>query len=132
MPARRILFVIRGKLGDSLVLYAMVRAYIQAHPQDQVSLLIRRDYALLLKHEKILEKHHAFLSRNLCLPEQHVQMAGRDRLLHRMLSRLMRLCNLGVQLFYLMQYTSHLKLNLLERTLLALLQALPDPEHCRE
>jgi ADP-heptose:LPS heptosyltransferase len=51
MPARRILFVIRGKLGDSLVLYAMVRAYIQAHPQDQVSLLIRRDYALLLKHE---------------------------------------------------------------------------------
>jgi ADP-heptose:LPS heptosyltransferase len=51
MPAQRVLFVIRGKLGDSLVLYAMVRAYIESRPQDQVSLLIRRDYALLLMRE---------------------------------------------------------------------------------
>jgi hypothetical protein len=51
MPAQRVLFVIRGKLGDSLVLYAMVRAYVLARPRDQVSLLIRRDYALLLERE---------------------------------------------------------------------------------
>lgn len=51
MPAQRILFVIRGKLGDSLVLYTMVRAYIDTRPQDEVSLLIRKDYAHLLAHE---------------------------------------------------------------------------------
>jgi ADP-heptose:LPS heptosyltransferase len=50
-PALRILFVIRGKLGDSLIPYGMVRAYADAHPQDKVTLLIRKDYARLLKDE---------------------------------------------------------------------------------
>jgi hypothetical protein len=77
--------------------------------------------ALLLKNKKILEERSTFLSRSLDLPYQHLQMAGRNRLLHCVLSRLMRLCNLRVQLFYLVQYTSHFELNLLERTFLALL-----------
>jgi hypothetical protein len=88
--------------------------------------------ALLLKRKKILEERHAFLSRNLHLLEQHVQMARGDRLLHGILPRLMRLCNLRVQFFYLVQYASHFELNLLEGTLLALLQALPDAKHCGE
>ncbi|HEX4328475.1 MAG TPA: glycosyltransferase family 9 protein [Burkholderiales bacterium] len=50
MP-RRILFVIRSKLGDTLISYAAVRAYIDAHPQDQVTLLTRRNYAQLLEGE---------------------------------------------------------------------------------
>lgn len=49
--AQRVLFVIRGKLGESLIPYCMVRAYADARPRDEISLLIRRDYARLLEHE---------------------------------------------------------------------------------
>ncbi|MBK8063572.1 MAG: glycosyltransferase family 9 protein [Betaproteobacteria bacterium] len=49
--SRRILFVIRGKLGDSLVAYATVRAYADAFPQDAVTLLTRANYAALLARE---------------------------------------------------------------------------------
>jgi hypothetical protein len=48
---RRVLFVIRGKLGDSLVLYAAVRRYVEQFPGDRVVLAIRRDYARLLRDE---------------------------------------------------------------------------------
>ncbi len=51
-PAQRILFVIRGKLGDSLIPYATVRAYIDAHPDHEVWLLIRKAYAGLLQGEQ--------------------------------------------------------------------------------
>jgi ADP-heptose:LPS heptosyltransferase len=50
MP-RRILFAIRSKLGDTLISYAAVRAYVDAHPHDQVTLLTRADYAQLLARE---------------------------------------------------------------------------------
>jgi hypothetical protein len=49
--ARRILFVIRGKLGDSLVLYSAVRQYRAQFPGDDLTLAIRRDYAHLLRGE---------------------------------------------------------------------------------
>ena len=51
MPSQRILFAIRAKLGDSLIPYGMVRAYADAHPRDEVWLLIRRDYGGLLGNE---------------------------------------------------------------------------------
>ena len=47
--ARRILFVIRGKLGDSFIMYAVVAAYARWRPQDRVWLLVRRNYARLLE-----------------------------------------------------------------------------------
>jgi hypothetical protein len=49
--ARRVLFFIRGKLGDSLVLYSAVRRYVDQFPGDDVTLAIRRDYAFLLRKE---------------------------------------------------------------------------------
>lgn len=49
--ARRVLFVIRGKLGDSLVGYAAVRAFALAHPADETWLLVRRNYARLVAGE---------------------------------------------------------------------------------
>lgn len=49
--ARKVLFVIRGKLGDSLVLYSAVRQYLAQYPDDDVTLAIRRDYADLLRGE---------------------------------------------------------------------------------
>lgn len=52
--SRRILFAIRSKLGDTLVSYAAVRAYVDAHPHDDVTLLTRTDYARLLAGEKDL------------------------------------------------------------------------------
>ena len=48
---RKILFVIRGKLGDSLIAHAAVRRYVEAFPWDEVTLLVRRDYARLIKGE---------------------------------------------------------------------------------
>lgn len=51
MP-RRVLFVIRGKLGDTLVAFATVRRYADAFPDDQVTLLTRSGYAALLGEEK--------------------------------------------------------------------------------
>ncbi len=50
MP-RRVLFVIRGKLGDTLVAYATVRRYADAYPEDDVTLLTRAGYAALLERE---------------------------------------------------------------------------------
>lgn len=50
MP-RRVLFVIRGKLGDTLVAYATVRRYADAFPADEVTLLTRSGYAELLARE---------------------------------------------------------------------------------
>jgi len=50
MP-RRILFAIRSKLGDTLISYAAARAYVDAHPEDDVTLLTRSDYAQLLAGE---------------------------------------------------------------------------------
>ena len=49
--SRRILFAIRSKLGDTLISYAAARAYVDAHPHDQVTLLTRADYAQLLAGE---------------------------------------------------------------------------------
>ncbi len=51
MP-RRVLFVIRGKLGDTLVAFATVRQYADAFPEDDVTLLTRSGYAALLAGEK--------------------------------------------------------------------------------
>ena len=50
MP-RRILFAIRSKLGDTLISYQCVRAYADANPDTQVTLLTRSAYARLLRHE---------------------------------------------------------------------------------
>jgi ADP-heptose:LPS heptosyltransferase len=49
--SRHILFAIRSKLGDTLISYAAVRAYVDAHPRDQVTLFTRADYAQLLAGE---------------------------------------------------------------------------------
>lgn len=51
MP-RRVLFVIRGKLGDTLVAFATVRRYADAFPADEVTLLTRAGYAALLTQER--------------------------------------------------------------------------------
>lgn len=50
--SRRVLFVIRGKLGDTLVAFATVRQYVDAYPGDRVTLLTRAGYADLLGDEK--------------------------------------------------------------------------------
>ncbi len=49
--SRRILFAIRSKLGDTLIAYACVRAYVDAHPHESVTLLTRSAYARLLRAE---------------------------------------------------------------------------------
>jgi ADP-heptose:LPS heptosyltransferase len=51
MP-RRVLFVIRGKLGDTLVAYATVRRFADTYPEDDISLLTRSGYAKLLSREQ--------------------------------------------------------------------------------
>jgi ADP-heptose:LPS heptosyltransferase len=48
---RRVLFVLRGKLGDTVTAYATVRAYADAFPDDDVTLLVRANYAPLFRHE---------------------------------------------------------------------------------
>ena len=48
---RRILFAIRSKLGDTLISYQCARAYADAYPDTQVTLLTRRAYASLLRDE---------------------------------------------------------------------------------
>ena len=50
-PSRRVLFVIRGKLGDTISAYATVRAYAEAHPHDEITLLVRANYAPLFARE---------------------------------------------------------------------------------
>ena len=49
--SRRILFAIRSKLGDTLISYQAVRAYADAHPRDEVTLITRAAYANLLRDE---------------------------------------------------------------------------------
>lgn len=48
---RRVLFVLRGKLGDTIVAFATVRAYADAFPDDDVTVLVRANYAPLLERE---------------------------------------------------------------------------------
>jgi len=48
---KRVLFVIRGKLGDTISAYATVRAYAKAHPGDELTLLVRANYAPLFARE---------------------------------------------------------------------------------
>ena len=50
--ARRVLFVLRGKLGDTLILFMAVRRYVEQFAQDDVTLLVRKDYADLLAGER--------------------------------------------------------------------------------
>ena len=50
-PRRRVLFVLRGKLGDTIVSFASVRAYADAYPGDEVTLLVRASYAPLFERE---------------------------------------------------------------------------------
>ncbi len=49
--SRRVLFVIRGKLGDTLSAYATARAYLDEFPGDEVTLLLRANYAPLFARE---------------------------------------------------------------------------------
>jgi len=44
--------MIRGKLGDSLVAYAVARAYVDRHPDQEIYLLLRRDYVPLVRDER--------------------------------------------------------------------------------
>ncbi len=48
---RRILFAIRSKLGDTLISFQCVRAFADAYPESQVTLLTRSAYATLLRAE---------------------------------------------------------------------------------
>ena len=48
---RRVLFVLRGKLGDTIVAFATVRAYADAYPGDAVTVLVRGNYAPLFERE---------------------------------------------------------------------------------
>lgn len=48
---RRVLFVLRGKLGDTIVAFSTVRAYADAYPGDDVTLLVRANYAPLFEGE---------------------------------------------------------------------------------
>ena len=49
---RRILFVLRGKLGDTVTSFAAVRAFADAFPDDDVTLLVRANYAPLFRDEQ--------------------------------------------------------------------------------
>jgi hypothetical protein len=49
---RRVLFVIRGKLGDTISAYATVLAYAEAQPADAITLLVRANYAPLFARER--------------------------------------------------------------------------------
>jgi ADP-heptose:LPS heptosyltransferase len=46
---RRFLFVLRTKLGDTLIHFQTVQAFAARHPRDETWLLVRRDYAPLLE-----------------------------------------------------------------------------------
>jgi len=48
---RRVLFVVRGRLGDTVAAYATVRAWKDAFAQDDVTLLVRANYAPLFARE---------------------------------------------------------------------------------
>ncbi len=48
---RRILFVVRSKLGDTLVNFAIIRKYVDLNPNDKIFFLVRKDYARILHNE---------------------------------------------------------------------------------
>jgi ADP-heptose:LPS heptosyltransferase len=48
---RRVLFVLRGKLGETVVAFATARAFADAYPGDDVTLLVRANYAPLFERE---------------------------------------------------------------------------------
>jgi ADP-heptose:LPS heptosyltransferase len=48
---RRVIFAIRSKFGDTLIAYQCARAFADAHPADEVTLLTRTAYANLLAAE---------------------------------------------------------------------------------
>jgi ADP-heptose:LPS heptosyltransferase len=48
---RRVLFVLRGKLGETVVAFATVRAFADAFPGDEVTLLVRANYLPLFEGE---------------------------------------------------------------------------------
>ena len=48
---KRILFVVRSKLGDTLINYALIRQYVDLNPDDIVFFLVRKDYASIIKNE---------------------------------------------------------------------------------
>jgi ADP-heptose:LPS heptosyltransferase len=48
---RRFLFVLRTKLGDTLIHFQTVRAFAARHPGDEITLATRADYAPLLEGE---------------------------------------------------------------------------------
>jgi ADP-heptose:LPS heptosyltransferase len=49
--ARRFLFVLRTKLGDTLIQFQTAQAFAARHPGDEITVLTRRDYAPLLAGE---------------------------------------------------------------------------------
>lgn len=49
--SRRIMFVIRGKLGDSLLAFMVLRAYAMTFPDHEICLLTRRAYVSLFEEE---------------------------------------------------------------------------------
>ena len=51
-PRRRVLFVLRGKLGDTVVSFATVRAYADTYPDDDVTLLVRASYVPMFRDER--------------------------------------------------------------------------------
>lgn len=50
--ARRVLFVLRGKLGDTVTAFATVRAHADAFPDDELTMLVRANYAPLFAAER--------------------------------------------------------------------------------
>jgi len=50
-PGSKTLFVIRGKLGDTLAAWPSVALYAKRHPEEKIVLAVRRNYAFLLSRE---------------------------------------------------------------------------------
>lgn len=51
---QRFLFVIRGKLGDTLVAYSVLREYMLRHPEHEVTVIVRANYVPLLRPSNVL------------------------------------------------------------------------------
>ncbi len=47
----KVVFVIRAKMGDTLIAFASVRHYADLYPDDDVTLLVRKDYGKVLRGE---------------------------------------------------------------------------------
>ncbi len=48
----RLLLVIRGKLGDTLIAWAAAAGYAKRHPEAEITVLVRRNYLPLLARER--------------------------------------------------------------------------------